>query len=235
MDFKILFENKWVIAVFKNSGVLSVPAREKQDPRAVLGLEIQKKLQTPIFPIHRLDFEVSGVILYAKKNESHQVLNDLFESKKVFKTYQAITSGPQFSHFPKESLMDRSCENLETGRKVFWQAQLHKGKKRVFESPHGKKAETFAIKCEDVGKKQKWELFPVTGRSHQLRWELSRHGFPIIGDSLYGSKIDFGKDKIALQSIEVNFENAKKEIEKFDMPLKFKVPDELTLFKELSL
>ena len=58
----VLFENENFIAVDKKSGVLSVPSRMgKEDPRPVLGLELQETLKKQIFPVHRLDFEVSGM------------------------------------------------------------------------------------------------------------------------------------------------------------------------------
>ena len=53
-------------------------------------------------------------------------------------------------------------------------------------------------------------MFPITGRAHQLRLELSRHGFPIAGDQLYGSKATLNHSQwpfgpLALRAVEITF------------------------------
>ena len=58
-----------------------------------------------------------------------------------------------------------------------------RGKRRTFEAAHGKESLTLAR----VKPNQNWELRPVTGRPHQLRFEMVKHGFPIEGDVLYGA------------------------------------------------
>ena len=56
---KILFQNQHVVAVDKAAGVLTIPGRlGKEDPRPVLGLQLQEQSKTQVFLIHRLDFEV---------------------------------------------------------------------------------------------------------------------------------------------------------------------------------
>jgi tRNA pseudouridine32 synthase/23S rRNA pseudouridine746 synthase len=51
----------------------------------------------------------------------------------------------------------------------------------------------------------KWKLEPITGRSHQLRFEMAKHGFPIDGDALYGSKREYPRPGIALRASEIHF------------------------------
>lgn len=53
-----------------------------------------------------------------------------------------------------------------------------------------------------------WELHPLTGRPHQLRYELSRHGHPIVGDQLYGSTLAFLNPGIALRAVQIDFSKA---------------------------
>ena len=55
-----------------------------------------------------------------------------------------------------------------------------------------------------------WNLYPLTGKPHQLRLELSRRGFPILGDVLYGSKVRLTQDvwafgSMALRAVEIDF------------------------------
>lgn len=230
---QILFENNDLVIVNKSSGVLSVPGRDSKDLRQVLGRELEKQLQTTIFPVHRLDFEVSGLIIYAKNASSHQLLNTWFENKKIKKTYRALTSGPKFDHFPSEEMFDRSCEKLILNHQFQWSAKLHKGKKRVFASPHGKEAITLAKVLSSNTQIQTWELLPVTGRSHQLRWELSRHGYPILGDHLYGSNVSLALNTLALRAVTLDFSEIQNQKNNLGLPVKFSLSEDLISLKDL--
>jgi tRNA pseudouridine32 synthase/23S rRNA pseudouridine746 synthase len=65
-----------------------------------------------------------------------------------------------------------------------------------------------------------WILEPLTGRAHQLRFELSRHGYPIVGDVLYGAKDIFEKG-IALRAIELDLSKVN---DRFGLPEKLQAP-----------
>ena len=211
--YKTVFENEHFIIVDKPSLVLSVPSRlGTKDPRPCLGLIIEADLKSPIFPCHRLDFEVSGLIIYAKNPIAHQAANKWFESKTIEKTYVALTSkdnGP-----------------LEIINNPFsWECLLLKGKKRSYISPHGKNAITRGhLVGKEVDGSYRWHLNPITGRSHQLRFELFRHGHPIIGDELYGSKEKFMKGGIALRAFSINFEKIDERL-KFGLAEKFLIAE----------
>ncbi|MGE3757267.1 MAG: RluA family pseudouridine synthase [Pseudobdellovibrionaceae bacterium] len=190
----VLFENENFIAVDKKSGVLSVPSRMgKQDPRPVLGLELQEDLKKQIYPVHRLDFEVSGIVIFALNSSAHKWANTAFESRQVHKTYHALSekkSAQEFSAF-------KNSQN--------WQSLLVRGKKRAFEAPYGQEALTVAKILGENEKSWLWQLNPLTGRSHQLRVEMAKQGFPILGDTLYGSKIAYDLSSIALRAVVVDF------------------------------
>lgn len=167
-----IFENEHVVAVLKPHGCLSTPARDSADPRPCLGRDLQSQLGIQIFPIHRLDFEVGGLILFAKTREAHRVMQKWFEDSVVQKTYQALSQpGSDSSSF---------ADWLE------WKSKLVKGKRRTFEAPYGKDSFTKARLKSTHESFWLWELIPLTGRPHQLRFEMSKHGFPIVGDKLYG-------------------------------------------------
>lgn len=196
--FRILFQNDAVVAVDKPGGYLSVPSRMgAQDPRPCLGRELEKSLGLRLWPIHRLDEEVTGVILFALTPGAHKDLSMAFENRAVGKRYEALTD-----------LGSQSSEE-QFRQEVLWECLVLRGKKRAYESPHGKPAATKAQVLAKVtlgdGPALHWTLSPLTGRGHQLRFELFRHGFPIIGDTLYGSKRDFGRDLVALRCMALNF------------------------------
>jgi tRNA pseudouridine32 synthase/23S rRNA pseudouridine746 synthase len=66
-----------------------------------------------------------------------------------------------------------------------------------------------------------WDLMPVTGRSHQLRYEMYRHHVPIVGDELYGSTIKYPIG-IALRSYQLDLSNSP-ELLKMGLPSEIKI------------
>lgn len=171
----ILFQNERWLAVDKPAGWLCVPGRgERQQP--VLTHEMSRRLGVRLWPVHRLDREVTGVVLMAKDAESHRRGCLLFEGREVRKVYEAWTElGPA----------------APPGEVAEWRMLLERGKKRAYEAPHGKEAVTRARADGQMSRGGvalcRWELSPLTGRSHQLRVGLAKHYAPILGDALYGA------------------------------------------------
>ena len=220
---KIVFENKFFVVVDKPSGVLSVPSRfPDKDKRLVLGEELQKQLGIKIFPCHRLDEEVSGLIMYAKDPEAHKAANRWFENKLVQKTYWAKTSRVRVPY--ADASADRSSQFLELSENQFfdWKCKVLRGKRRAYESSAGKLSHTLAKIIKIEKDFIEWELQPVTGRSHQLRFDLARYGFPILGDQLYGSEEVWDRDSIALKSIMLEF-LPESHFEKWELPDKIRL------------
>ncbi len=207
MEMKIIFENESLVAIDKPANVLSVPSRMgSEDPRSCAGILLQDQLGIQIYPCHRLDFEVSGLLVFAKTAKDHRLLNQIFENHQLEKTYQAISSCP--SNFKN------------TSEKQTWKSRILKGKKRSFESPHGKDSLTFAWSQSVPGKEAllEWVLQPQTGRSHQLRFEMYKHGHPILGDKLYGSDQEWKLPGIALRSIRIRFQKSVCGVQLLEVP-----------------
>jgi tRNA pseudouridine32 synthase/23S rRNA pseudouridine746 synthase len=200
---KILFEDDDLVAVQKPAGYLSVPSSMgKNDPRPVAGIELQNQLQVTLFPLHRLDLEVEGVLAFAKNTKAQVRISKLWDSGKVQKTYRALTYTRDFFHWP-EGIEGKSEGDLGASP---WTSLLVAGKRRAFVAAHGLKSITNWKIISENKTEIEWELEPVTGRRHQLRIELSRHGFPILGDHLYGSKIRGPENEIALKAIRLKIE-----------------------------
>ncbi len=213
MSYKTIFDNQHFIIVDKNANVLSVPSRlGKSDPRPCLGHILEADLNTAIFPVHRLDFEVSGLIMYAKTPEAQKAGNLWFEQKTISKIYSALTT-----------VIESGPTEIFVGEMQTWKCQLLRGKKRAYESFHGKNSITHAklIKIEENGIFH-WELEPVTGRSHQLRYELFRHHHPIVGDTLYSSPTPFSREGIALRAFKIDFSKTPNS-NKFVLPEKIEI------------
>ncbi len=221
---KIIFENENFIVCDKPAAVLSVPARERNDVRPCLGLQLQREFKSQIFPVHRLDFEVSGLIIFARSALSHKISQRWFEKKEVLKMYVAQANSQDFLHWPEEIKTERAAIAPTPGQQFIWKTQILRGKKRSFESNRGDWAETKAVITEVHSSKILWQLFPLTGRPHQLRLEMSRRGFPIDGDLLYGSKVRLATPGIALRAVEIDFQRIH---DRLGLPQKLEVKERM--------
>lgn len=203
--FEIVFENAEFVAVDKPSGWLTVPSRfEKEDARKVLGRELERELNIRLFPVHRLDFEVSGLVVFAKTAAAHRVAGGWFERHRIQKTYEGLSRARDFSHWPENLKAER--DEVPVGIQQKWTSRILRGKRRSYEHPKGDPSSTRAtLSGQDFAERLQWILQPETGRSHQLRFEMSRHGFPLLGDRLYGSKESWeGPDRIALRAVSLD-------------------------------
>jgi len=164
----VIYEDDNLIAVSKPCGIASIPERHPtgNDLVSVLSREMSKKL----YVVHRLDKDVSGVIVFAKNPETHKILNNLFESRLVEKIYIALVYG---------CVLDR---------KGYIQAPLRRfGSGRVgVDYKRGKESLTYYRVLKQYEAYTLLSVSPKTGRSHQIRAHLYHIGHPIMGDPLYG-------------------------------------------------
>lgn len=194
---KSIFENEYFLVVDKRPGFLSVPPRLKEDQRDCELRSWSENRGIRLWPVHRLDEKVSGLLMFAKTKEAHQKANNWFEKRQIKKKYQALTS-----------LVGSAFEEGET---YLWTSCLLRGKKRAYERDFGKEAKTQATLLNQKSvwgtlEVSLWELSPLTGRSHQLRFELAKRGYSILGDELYGSSQEVPvSNAIALRATELAF------------------------------
>lgn len=131
--------------------------------------------------VHRLDKDTSGLILVALNEKYRLILSDLFAKRQVDKEYLALVKG---NVSKPEGIID-----LPIGRdpktKVK-QAVVKKG---------GKEAKTKYKVLWSDGRYSLLKVKIFTGRTHQIRVHLSYLGYPIVGDELYGGKIDKPSDR----------------------------------------
>ena len=192
----VLHRSEHFVAADKPAGWLSVPGRfGERDPRPVLGRILQERLGMRLWPVHRLDEEATGIVLFALDAPAHARASAWFEHRRVAKTYEALAEIPAAG--PPRTLAET------------WRSKLLRGKKRAYESEAGKPSETRArlagVAPAPGGDALAFELEPVTGRPHQLRYEMARHGFPILGDELYGARRPFLPGAIALRCVRLRF------------------------------
>jgi tRNA pseudouridine32 synthase/23S rRNA pseudouridine746 synthase len=123
-----------------------------------------------LVPIHRLDRETAGVVLFSKNSETRGKYTSLFRNREVTKVYEALAPTHKSIRFP---ITRRS--RIVRGEPFF----------RMKEVPGESNSETKISSKRNLGLNTLYQLIPVTGRKHQLRVHLAALGIPIINDSLY--------------------------------------------------
>ena len=108
---EILFEDPDVIVLSKPEGLASIS--ENDPKKESLHSILEKKLAIKIFPVHRLDKEVSGVIIFAKNGHAHKILNDQFEKRLIKKFYTTLVHG----RVPNDSgIINKPIREFGSGR-----------------------------------------------------------------------------------------------------------------------
>ncbi len=168
---KILFEDRHLIVIEKPSGLLSVPLDEGDGQKDALGL-LRVGLQTPsIFAVHRIDRDVSGVLVFARGKESEERLKILFEKHDLKRQYFAIVEG-------------RMRDDVGT-----WQSHLSElSSYDVVPSSDGKEAITHFKVLRRSMKFTYLRVILETGRKHQIRVHCQMAGHPVLGDERYGAR-----------------------------------------------
>jgi tRNA pseudouridine32 synthase/23S rRNA pseudouridine746 synthase len=165
----ILYQDDDIIVLDKPSGLLSVPGKAKEHADC-----LQSRVQR-VFPlatvVHRLDMATSGIMVMAMNKAAHRHLSKQFELRQTDKSYQAVIYGQPNSDSGEVDL-PLICD---------WPNRP----KQMVDKENGKKALTRWQIVKRDEQCCRVDLFPVTGRSHQLRVHMLSMGHPIIGDRLY--------------------------------------------------
>lgn len=164
-----LWEGDGVWAVAKPPGLATIPERDPSRPSLWTLARAQRS--GPLYLVHRLDKETSGVLLLATTPEAHRHLANLFRLRRVDKRYLAWVHGVVE---PPQGTIDAPLRAFGSGR--------------MGVDPRGRPARTdFRVRARRAHATL-LELRPHTGRRHQLRVHLYHLGHPIVGDPLYGAR-----------------------------------------------
>lgn len=194
---EIIYENRWFCVVDKPSGMLSVPGKGN-------AVSVQQWLEEKygsgrsVRMAHRLDQETSGLLIATFGNDTLKVMQSLFATRKVKKTYVAELVGDY------RSLGISRCGHIELPLSPDW---LDRPRQRV-DLECGKEAVTYYEFTGAEGGRSRVEFRPVTGRTHQLRIHAASEmglGMPIAGDRLYGRNIGNGQRRLHLHAEKLEF------------------------------
>ena len=172
----IIYEDECLIAIAKPPELLSIPGRYLDTQDSVLSrLRQLFGTDAPIYPVHRLDRQTSGILLFARDLESLRSLSGQFQKREIHKIYEALLSGK----------IDREQGTIDL---PLWGNPENRPYQQV-DLPRGKPSVTEFRLLGQVENYSRMEFIPLTGRTHQLRVHSADPqglGVPILGDRLYG-------------------------------------------------
>ena len=208
VEIPIIYEDRAVLAIDKPVGWMLVPFSWQNTSR-----NLQAALTSSIAAgdfwarsrslkflrnVHRLDADTTGVLLFAKSIGAVTTYSELFESRKMEKTYLAVARGKPKSDAWKCTLAIAPDPS-------------HFGHMKL-DSRDGKEAETdFRVLAtrtdEKLGELALIEARPLTGRTHQIRLHLASAGLPIAGDKIYGGRLLGDDEVLALRAIALCYQD----------------------------
>ena len=169
----VLHEDDWIVAIDKPSGMPSHPTHARKIGTALQlaeeWLRRRESKKVPLWPLHRLDAETSGILLFAKTQAAARAVNQNFARRRVAKRYRALVSGVPVPASGEIRL------------------PLAEGHLRSAPAQAGKEAVTTYRTVETVGGAALVDVEPLTGRMHQIRVHLAAIGHAVLGDRKYGS------------------------------------------------
>jgi 23S rRNA pseudouridine1911/1915/1917 synthase len=240
MDIKIIYEDEDIVAIDKPPGMLVHPdghskeetvsdwvaekypeAADVGEPMKLQGGEVAKRPGI----VHRIDKETSGVLLIAKNKNSFELLKSQFQNREVKKVYRSFVWGnfnPSASLRTGEitgiidkpigrSSSDFRKKSAERGIKGTERPAVTEYKVLRQATPNNSLSGNIAY----------LEVYPQTGRTHQIRVHLKSISRPVVADSLYapGQPLALGFERLALHAYKVSFKKMNGEFVTVEAPL----------------
>ncbi|MBR1972514.1 MAG: RNA pseudouridine synthase [Oscillospiraceae bacterium] len=177
---EILYSDKHIAVLVKPVGL---------DSEAEVPAALKEQLGGEVFPIHRLDKNVGGVMIFARTKQAAAELSKAAQEGTMLKEYMAMVHGtPPESGDWEDFLWKDSKKN-----KVFVVKRQRGGVKKA----------RLEFKRISAGEESLVRIRLYTGRSHQIRVQFSSRGFPLVGDHKYGSRSE--KNEPMLFSCRISF------------------------------
>ncbi|MFT6809527.1 MAG: 23S rRNA pseudouridine1911/1915/1917 synthase [Saprospiraceae bacterium] len=195
---QVIYEDNHLLVVHKMAGQLSQGDITKDPDVATLFMPyIKKKYNKPgnvfLQPVHRLDRPVSGCMILARTSKASSRLTQAFRDGQVTKHYLAISdkrADQEFGTLENRLIKDGTVNRVKVAR-----TRDKKGKEAI-------------LKYELISSLDGIHMYhikPITGRSHQIRVQMSHIGVPLLGDLKYGGSKTETEQAIALHCFAMTF------------------------------
>ena len=187
---RIIFENQDFIILNKPSGIPSHPSVDNCIDNSLHQLSLYRK--TPLFITHRLDTLTEGLIVYAKNSLFVKEFNHQLQARTIDKKYVALVETQQTLPSRLIHYMQPSPRAPKTVSQVFQEGWAL--------------CELEILDQKQFSPTQRWiKINLLTGRTHQIRSQLSELKAPVCGDQLYGATEPYKPGAIALRAFELEF------------------------------
>ncbi len=205
---KIIYEDKYIIIINKPYKLLTIGNDQEKEKTLYHKVSLylkRKNKKTRVFIVHRLDYDTSGIIIFAKDSKKKTILQESWD--KVERKYMAIVNG-----------------NIEPSHNTL-KSYLKETKTNLVYSTKDKDGKLAITSYKTILKTNKYSLIDIeikTGRKNQIRVQLSDIGYPILGDKKYGRKDNFKRMNLHAYYIKFNHPITKQLLEfELDVPKEF--------------
>lgn len=188
----IVYRDEAIVVVNKPPGLLSVPGKDPAHRDSVWARV------TRVLPgarvVHRLDMATSGLIVLALHKTAQAHLQRQFEQRKVHKYYRARVAGK----------LPATAGLIDLAMRCDWPNRP----RQMIDLLAGRHAQTRYQVLGFDGQSSEVMLFPITGRSHQLRVHMQVLGTPILGDKFYADATAYAAaPRLLLHAEEIGFQH----------------------------
>ncbi|MDO5604634.1 MAG: pseudouridine synthase [Paracoccus sp. (in: a-proteobacteria)] len=202
----ILYHDHEVLVADKQAGLLSVPGRG-EDRADCLIARLRGAFPTVLL-VHRLDLDTSGVMVFALTPHAQRHLSRQFEERHTHKVYVARVAGR----------VTQKTGTVDLPLIVDWP---NRPRQKV-DHEQGRPARTDWRVIRAGDDETRIRLFPLTGRSHQLRVHMAETGHPILGDPLYATGAAAGYPRLMLHAQSLRFRHPDSGVQiSFSAPVPF--------------
>jgi tRNA pseudouridine32 synthase/23S rRNA pseudouridine746 synthase len=181
---RVLFEDELLVVADKPHYLPVTPSGNYLQETLLVRLRRQLGIDA-LTPLHRIDRETAGVVLFAKQPATCAAYHALFAGRDVAKTYQAIAPRDARLQFP----LTRTSTLVTSDQFM----QMREAPEDAAKKPN---AHTEIELLETLGTRARYRLRPLTGKRHQLRVHMAALGLPILGDRIYPRLLPHGSDKV---------------------------------------
>lgn len=175
-SYTVIHEDEHLVVVDKPAGLLTAPTPESDRNNLASLIARREGPRRPLFVVHRIDLDTSGLLVFAKTPDANGILGDMFRRHDLTRAYLAVAAGAVPDGV---AVIDRPID--------------------------GRRAVTHLAVEERLPQATFLRLRLETGRTHQIRIHLRALGHPVLGDRQHGAPTPLDPPRMALHATQLAF------------------------------